>query len=288
LTGISAATNTHGQIHMQVEVVGYAANPWTDDLTDEGRAGLSRLIEFFRSWGIPDQWADDIRPPVYPGPGVKRLQPTESGHFHHAGWVVNDHGDPGAIADPWNPKEGTVTARSFNGWLVLDEYPTATFTAPGGKTVYCNSREVAVVMEYWARRWHNEIEPIAKSHPDNWARPRERHGTTKAGKWDAIGIHSWRPPGTKVGTGDQSNHRSATGIDINGHLHPYEYTVPPGTYRDGFTQAQRDKVRAIAHAPRDNAGKRIGRSGLDFAKGRRDGMHLEIAPGVTRVQVQQA
>src|SRR5699024_6770082 len=55
-----------------------------------------------------------------------------------------------------NPEEGTVTARSFNGWLVLDEYPTATFTAPGGKQVYCNSREVAVVLEYWARRWHAE------------------------------------------------------------------------------------------------------------------------------------
>src|SRR5690606_36215630 len=148
LTGISAATNTHGQIHMQVEVVGYAAKPWTADLTDEGRGGLIRLIEFFRSWGIPDQWADDIRPPVYPGPGVTRTQPTTSGHFHHAGWVVNDHGDPGAISDPWNPEEGTVTARSFNGWLVLDEYPTATFTAPGGKQVYCNSREVAVVLEY--------------------------------------------------------------------------------------------------------------------------------------------
>src|SRR5690606_9855255 len=110
------------------------------------------------------------------------------------------------------------------------------------------------------------------------------------GDWDAVGIHSWRPPGTTVGTGDQSNHRSATCIDINGHLHPYERTVLAngGTYRDGFTQAQRDKVRAICWGPRDSEGRRIGRSGLDFARGSRDGMHLEIAPGVTRVQVQQA
>src|SRR5690606_21179477 len=41
------------------------------------------------------------RPPVYPGPGVTKRQPTMSGHFHHAGWVVNNHGDPGRIADPW-------------------------------------------------------------------------------------------------------------------------------------------------------------------------------------------
>src|SRR5690606_760674 len=51
---------------------------------------------------------------------------------------------------------------------------------------------------------------------------------------------------------------------------------------------QRDGVRDLCHAPRDDAGNIIGRSGLDFARGSRDGMHLEIAPGVTRVQVQQA
>lgn len=181
--------------------------------------------------------------------------------------------------------------RSFNGWIVLDEYPTSTFIAPGWKTVYVNSREVGVLLEAWARAWHDEVEPIAKSHPDNWEKPRERRSKTKAGKSDLIGIHSWRNPGTNVGTGDDSNHRSATCLDINGHLHPYEPGV--SVYRDGFKQWQRDKIREILRRYRPNSGRVIGRTGLDFAKGKRDGMHIEIGvpygqPLVTRQEVREA
>lgn len=182
-----------------------------------------------------------------------------------------------------------ATAQSFNGFTVLADYPDASFTAPGWKVVYGRSRPVCVVLEAWARRWHRDIEPIATSHRDNWFRPRERRSTTKSGAFDLIGIHAYRPPGTTVGTGDQSNHRSGTAIDINGHLHPYEATLPRGvTYVDGFTQAQRDRVRAIAASARDAAGRSIGRAGLDFDRGRRDGMHLEIAPGTSAEQVAEA
>lgn len=178
-----------------------------------------------------------------------------------------------------------AVATSFNGLAVLGDYPGFSFTAPGWKVVYVRSRPAAVILEAWARRWHAEIEPIARSHRDNWHRPRERHSRTKSGAFDLIGIHSYRPPGTKVGTGNQSNHRSGSAIDINGHLHPYEATTPAGKYRDGFTQAQRDAVRAIAASARDADGKSIGRSGLDFARGKRDGMHLEIAPGVSEDRI---
>lgn len=180
-----------------------------------------------------------------------------------------------------------ATALSFNGMTVLADYPEATFTAPGWKVVYARDRAVCVILEAWARRWHDQIEPIARSHRDNWFRPRERKFKTKSGDFDLIGIHSYRPPGTTVGTGDQSNHRSGSAIDINGHLHPYEATVK-GTYDDGFTQAQRDRVRAIADSARDAQGRSIGRSGLDFNRGKRDGMHLEIAPGTTGEQIAQA
>jgi len=95
------ATNRFGSVHQQVEVVGYARQPWTSDLTPEGKAGLARGLEFFRTWGIPDQWAFDAPPPAYPGPGVQRAYPSRSGHAYHAGWIGNDHGDPGAIAAPW-------------------------------------------------------------------------------------------------------------------------------------------------------------------------------------------
>ncbi len=95
------ATNRFGSVHQQVEVVGYARQPWTSDLTPEGKAGLARGLEFFRTWGIPDQWAFDAPPPAYPGPGVQRAYPSRSGHAYHAGWIGNNHGDPGAIAAPW-------------------------------------------------------------------------------------------------------------------------------------------------------------------------------------------
>jgi hypothetical protein len=181
-----------------------------------------------------------------------------------------------------------AVATSFNGMLVLGNYPAATFTAPGWKVVYARSRPVCVILEAWARRWHRDIEPIARSHRDNWFRPRERHGSTKAGGFDLIGIHCYRPPGTTVGTGDQSNHRSGTALDINGHLHPYEATTPAASYADGFTEAQRAAVHAIADSARDASGRSIGRCGLDFARGKRDGMHLEIAPGVSERQIAEA
>lgn len=181
-----------------------------------------------------------------------------------------------------------AVATSFNGLAVLGDYPGFIFTAPGWKVVYVRSRPAAVILEAWARRWHAEIEPIARSHRDNWHRPRERNSRTKSGAFDLIGIHSYRPPGTKVGTGNKSNHRSGSAIDINGHLHPYEATTPAGKYRDGFTHAERDAVRAIAASARDADGKSIGRSGLDFARGKRDGMHLEIAPGVSEDRIAAA
>ena len=180
-----------------------------------------------------------------------------------------------------------MTRRSFNGWIVLDKYPATYFTAPTGKRVYCNSPEVATVFEYLARRWHEEIEPIAQSSPDNWYKPRERYVKDKNGKYDLIGIHSWRERGTKVGTGDKSNHRSATGMDINGHLHPYEATMS-GPWYSGFSSAQKAKMREIIGSVRDAKGRKIIRWGYDFAPGLRDAMHLEIAPGVSRTQVQEA
>lgn len=95
------ATNRFGSVHQQVEVIGYARQPWTSDLTPAGREGLARGLDFFRSWGIPDQWAFDQPPPAYPGPGVTRAYPSRSGHAYHSGWIGNDHGDPGAMAAPW-------------------------------------------------------------------------------------------------------------------------------------------------------------------------------------------
>lgn len=109
LLGGKYTTNTFGSVHQQVEVIGYASRPWTLDLTKEGREGLKRGLDFFRSWGIPDQWAFNSPPPAYPGPGVVRAYPSRSGHAYHAGWIGNDHGDPGAISAPWDAVKGVTS-----------------------------------------------------------------------------------------------------------------------------------------------------------------------------------
>lgn len=103
LRAVGGQTNARGVIHQQVEVVGYARQPWTADLTPAGKAGLARGLAFFREWGIPDQWAvPGFSSPAYPGPGVTRRYPTRSGHYTHSGWPAgNTHGDPGAIIAPW-------------------------------------------------------------------------------------------------------------------------------------------------------------------------------------------
>lgn len=100
----SVHTNAHGTIHVQTEVIGDAHRPFTGDLTPAGRRALGYLLDFLREHGIPDRWTGGIRPPKYPGPGVRRFMPQggQSGHTHHAAWRGNDHGDPGAIADPWS------------------------------------------------------------------------------------------------------------------------------------------------------------------------------------------
>lgn len=102
-----AVTNGYGTVHQQVEVIGYAGKPFTNDLTAAGREGLARGLEFFRSWGIPDQWAwtGVTRPPATYAEMLRfpKRAPDRSGHAFHSGWHGgNLHWDPGAIAAPWS------------------------------------------------------------------------------------------------------------------------------------------------------------------------------------------
>ena len=79
-------TNRQGQVCLQVEVVGYAAHPFTSALTKAGREGLARLIDFARGHGIPDVFPAGP-PPVHPGghsPRSKTTWLTRAGHFGHS------------------------------------------------------------------------------------------------------------------------------------------------------------------------------------------------------------
>lgn len=92
-------TNRLGRVHLQVEVIGWAARPFTASLTTAGRRDLARLVAYARSLGIPDVWPAGP-PPAYPGGVSARGQRTwlmKAGHFAHSQVPENDHGDPGAI-----------------------------------------------------------------------------------------------------------------------------------------------------------------------------------------------
>lgn len=176
--------------------------------------------------------------------------------------------------------------RTFNGWPMLDTRPTTFFTAPNGKRCYVATTDVATLFADVARRWHQQIEPLPPATHD--AAPTERHGL--------IVIHSWRPndPGN---TGGRSNHRSATAMDINGHLHHYEpfCAMPSGSpcggphpWRDGFTPAQRTRLHSVVGSIADDSGRAVLTSGLDFRAGKRDAMHVEVGTGVSAARLAEA
>jgi hypothetical protein len=92
-------TNRLGLVHLQVEVIGRAASPFTADLSDAGRRDLATLMKFARDHEIPDVWPAGS-PPEYPHGSSPRSVATwtrEGGHYGHSQVPENNHGDPGAI-----------------------------------------------------------------------------------------------------------------------------------------------------------------------------------------------
>lgn len=84
-------TNTEGNPCIQIEVVGFAAHPFTNGPCH----GLGGIMKWLRSFGIPD---------VFPsGVSGNRDRHTwqRAGHFTHAVTPDNDHTDPGLI----NPRK---------------------------------------------------------------------------------------------------------------------------------------------------------------------------------------
>jgi hypothetical protein len=88
-------TNTSGGIVIQIEVVGRAAEPFTNGPCK----GLPAIVAWLRSLGIPDVWpAGDLK--AYPASygGTRSTSAwSRSGHFGHSQVPENDHGDPGDI-----------------------------------------------------------------------------------------------------------------------------------------------------------------------------------------------
>lgn len=92
-------TNREGLVCVQIEVLGRAAEPWTDGWDPREKPGWQRILAAIRSWGVPDRWP--AGPPVPydgdPAPRSRSVWQSEGGHFGHCHVPGNDHDDPGAI-----------------------------------------------------------------------------------------------------------------------------------------------------------------------------------------------
>lgn len=175
---------------------------------------------------------------------------------------------------------------SFNGWPLLSGHPSTTFQAVNGKTVYVANRDVAILFDYIQFNWHRYITRLGPATANQ--RPGERTGQ--------IVIHSYRP-GDPGNTGGRSNHRSATAMDINGHLHHYEPQCKDPdfwcggsglVYHPGMSTTVQNRLRSITYRVKDNSGRSVMTPGVDFVLGKRDAMHVEIANGVSSARVKQA
>lgn len=93
-------TNREGRVNIQIEVLGYAKNPWTTGWDPAKKPGWQKILAAARSWGVPDTFP--AGPPAkYPGGSKSRsrsIWQSKGGHFSHGDVPGNDHGDPGAIS----------------------------------------------------------------------------------------------------------------------------------------------------------------------------------------------
>jgi LysM repeat protein len=95
----SRRTNREGKVCIQVEVLGRAAAPWTDDFDPAKKPNFRKLIAAMRAWGIPDTWPAG-KPVAKSSAAMPRTRSTwqdKGGHYGHCHVPGNAHWDPGAI-----------------------------------------------------------------------------------------------------------------------------------------------------------------------------------------------
>lgn len=107
-------TNRQGRVHLQVEVIGYAAHPWIEDLTPAGRQDLARMVAYADSWGVPRTHPNGDQGPLSATrPKVRSVTAWNGpgGHFCHGDVPENDHWDHGPIrlSSLWAAADQTTT-----------------------------------------------------------------------------------------------------------------------------------------------------------------------------------
>lgn len=96
-------TNRTGRVCIQIEVMGYAAKPFTTGW--KPGPNFRALMAALRSWGIPEVWPSGPPPkfiadPPHNVPEDERSRTiwlSKAGHYSHSQIPGNTHGDPGGI-----------------------------------------------------------------------------------------------------------------------------------------------------------------------------------------------
>lgn len=136
---------------------------------------------------------------------------------------------------------------SQNGYSAGNEHLLTTIEIPGGR-LRVRKGPVAVIFEYLAQRFNDEVEPIKGPVLDDW-------GYAYRDIRDGVSL---------------SNHASGTAIDLNAVQHPLGRS-------NTFAPHEVDAIHAIL---RDLDG--VVRWGGDYS-GRKDEMHFEINASAKRV-----
>lgn len=98
--------NRCGKVCIQIEVLGFAEHPFTDDW--HPGPNFRAFMAALRSWGIPDvqpagKFPIFIASPPHNVPENDRDRATwrsKAGHYSHSQIPGNDHGDPGGVSFP--------------------------------------------------------------------------------------------------------------------------------------------------------------------------------------------
>ncbi|MFF3765863.1 hypothetical protein ACFYYR_17485 [Streptomyces sp. NPDC001922] len=93
-------TNREGLVCIQVEVLGHAAEPFTDNFDPASKPNFRKLLAAMRAHGIPDNWpaGEPVPTETSPMPRPRAVWQGQGGHFGHCHVPGNTHWDPGAIS----------------------------------------------------------------------------------------------------------------------------------------------------------------------------------------------
>lgn len=89
-------TNRWGSVVIQIEVIGRAARA---PLAESKLIGLAEVMDWLRSWGIPDQWPAGVPKGAVSGNRGVYAPSSPAGHYSHSQIPKNSHVDPGRV-DP--------------------------------------------------------------------------------------------------------------------------------------------------------------------------------------------